>query len=293
MSCATTEPSWRRERDQDEVSTLWFDQPGSTQNLLDQKAIDELESHLVELEKVGAARGLLIRSAKPDGFCAGLDFDIILSDDESQLESFVRRGTQVCHRLSALPFPTTAVIHGGCLGAGLDLALACGHRVALASSIPLQIGAPESQYGLIPAWGSISRLPRLIGPDEGIDLLITGRSIGYLQARALRIVDRLAAESDAQRPADLLGPAPGPVRSWPKEKWEAAWNHAHTKIEDQPGDHPEAQLQILAILSIEIAHGPGAAEQAIPEAFAALAMSETTRDAITMLLRPRQAHPSG
>jgi len=293
MSCTTSEPCWRWEHGPDAVSTLWFDLPGRTLNVIDLAALDELESRLVEAEQDGAIRGLLIRSAKPEGFCAGLDLETILSSEKPQLEAFVRRGMEVFDHLSSLSLPTAAVIHGVCLGAGLDLALACGRRVALASSAPLQIGTPEVQYGLIPAWGSISRLPRLMGPEEGIELLISGRSIGYLLARSHHIVDRLAAEADATRPAELLGPAPAPERSWPKESWEAAWNHAHAQIEEQPGDHPEAQLQILAIVSIEVAHGREAARQAIPEALAELASSEPTRDAIMMLLQSRKSHPSG
>jgi enoyl-CoA hydratase/carnithine racemase len=293
MSCTTSEPSWRRETGPDAISTLWFDQPGRTQNVIDLAALEELESHLVEAEADGAIRGLLIRSAKPEGFCAGLDLETILSSDRPQLESFVRRGMEVFNHLSSLSFPTTAVVHGVCLGAGLELALACGRRVALASKAPLQIGTPEVQYGLIPVWGSISRLPQLMGPDEGIDLLISGRSIGFLLARSHHIVDRLAAEADLERAAELLGPAPAAERSWPKESWEAAWNHAHAQIEERPGDHPEAQLQILAVVSIEVAHDREAARQAIPEALAELASSEPTRDAITMFLRHRQnGHPS-
>ncbi len=291
MSCTTSEPSWRWEHGDDAISILWFDQQGRTQNLIDLDALDELELRLAEAEGHGAIRGFLIRSAKPDGFCAGLDLKTVLSSEKVQLEAFVRRGLEVFDHLSSLRIPTAAVIHGACLGAGLDLALACGRRVALASNAPLQIGTPEVQYGLIPAWGSISRLPRLMGPDGGLDLLISGRSIGYLLARSHHIVDRLAADADLQTPADLLALSPAPERSWPKEAWEAAWNRAHAQVEEQPGDHPEAQLQILAIVSIEIAHGPEPARQAIPEALAELANSETTRDAITMLLRLGQSEP--
>ena len=143
---------------------------------------------------------LVIRSAKPAGFCAGVDLKTILSlQTPAEVEAFVRRGLAVFDHLSALPVPTLAVIHGACLGGGLELALACRRRVALASAAPLQVGMPEVHLGLIPAWGAISQLPRLMGPDDGLNLLITGRSIGYLLARSHGIVDRLAAEGDLDR----------------------------------------------------------------------------------------------
>jgi 3-hydroxyacyl-CoA dehydrogenase/enoyl-CoA hydratase/3-hydroxybutyryl-CoA epimerase len=293
MSCISTEPSWRWDRGQPAVPTLWFDQPGRNQNVIHPAALEELDSHLAEAENDGGIRGLLIRSAKPAGFSAGLDLGTIISSDKPQLESFVSRGMEVFHHLASLSFPTTAVIHGACLGAGLDLALACGRRVALASPVPLQIGTPEVELGLIPAWGSIGRLPRLMGPSEGIDLLISGRSIGYVLARSHHIVDRLAAEADAQDAGNLLDASPAAERTWPKESWETAWNHAHTQIAEQPGEFPEAQLQILTILSIDLAHGEEAAQQAIPDALAELATNEHTRDVIAYLLRESQNHPRG
>ncbi len=144
------------------------------------------------------------------------------------------------------------MIHGVCQGGGLELALACRRRVALASSVPLQVGSPEVQYGLIPFWGAISRLPQLIGPDDGLDLLVSGRSIGYLLARSLGIVDRLAAEGDGVDTLAFLQSAQSSVRTWPRELWEAAWNRARAQVDSAPGEFPEAQLHVLNVVSIEL-----------------------------------------
>ena len=189
--------------------TLWFDQPGRSHNVLNEAAFDELDARLVELEDDGSVRGLVIRSAKPAGFCAGVDLERVLSlHTSAEAEAFVRRGLAVFDRLSALAVPTLAVIHGACLGGGLELALACRRRVALASSAPIQLGMPEVHFGLIPAWGGISRIPHIVGPDDGLNLLITGRTIGYLLARSHGIVDRLASEGDSIESLDLLSSAP-------------------------------------------------------------------------------------
>ena len=177
--------------------------------------------------------------------------------------------------------PTLAVIHGACFGGGLELALACRRRVALASAAPIQLGMPEVHFGLIPAWGGISRIPHIVGPDDGLNFLISGRAIGYLLARSHGIVDRLASDGDSIESLDLLSSGPATERTRPKEAWEEAWNRAREVVDEQPGDHPEAQLQILAIVAIELAHGREAAREATVTAFGEMVMSEDVRDGLT------------
>jgi len=286
MSSATSGSIWRWERGEDGVWTLWFDQPGRSQNVLDPAALDELETRLAEAEGEHALQSLVIRSAKAKGFCAGADLGTILScRTAADVETFVRRGLAVFDRLSGLAVPTVAVIHGVCLGGGLELALACRRRVALASDEPLQIGTPEVDLGLIPGWGAIDRLPRLMGPDDGLDLLISGRLIGYLLARSHGLVDRLAAEADLEESVGKIGPAAVTERTWPTEAWESAWSRAHAQVDEQPGDHPEAQLKILTIVAIDVAHGRDAAREATPPALAELAMTDVVRDSLGAFLQ--------
>src|SRR5689334_20367268 len=192
MSSPVSGASWRVESDDRGIRTLWFDQTGRSFNLLDRPAIDELESHLADLEGNASLRGCIIRSGKPGGFCAGIDLHSVAGcETAAEVEHLVRRGLTAINRLASLRMPTVAVMHGACLGGGLELALACRRRVALASAAPLQAGLPEVHLGLVPAWGGITRLPRLIDRGEALDLLLTGRSIGYLRARSLGLVDRL------------------------------------------------------------------------------------------------------
>jgi len=286
MSSATSGSIWRWERGGDGVWTLWFDQTGRSQNVLDPAALDELETRLAEAEGEQALQSLVIRSAKAKGFCAGADLGTILAcRTAADVEAFVRRGLAVFDRLSGLAVPTVAVIHGVCQGGGLELALACRRRVALASGEPLQLGTPEVDLGLIPVWGAIDRLPRLMGPDDGLDLLISGRLIGYLLARSHGLVDRLAAEADLEESVGKIGPAAVPERTWPTEAWDAAWSRAHAQVEEQPGDHPEAQLKILTIVAIDVAHGRDAAREATAPALAELAMTDVVRDSLGAFLQ--------
>ncbi len=285
MVSSTSVTRWRLERGPDGAATLWFDQPGCDQNLLDPGALFELDAILVEVADESSIRGLAIRSAKPAGFCAGADLAAIVAlHTPADAESFALQGMAVLDRLSSLNKPTTAVIHGVCLGGGLELALACRRRVAIASSVPLQVGTPEVQYGLIPFWGAIARLPHLIGPDDGLDLLVSGRSIGYLLARSLGIVDRLAAEGDALDTLGILQSAPACERAWSAEDWDAAWNRARAQVDSATGDFPEAQLHVLNIASIELAHGHETAREATCGALAELVQLDEVRATLQALL---------
>jgi enoyl-CoA hydratase/carnithine racemase len=286
MASPMTDSAWRLDRGATGTATLWFDQAGRDENVLDLGALDQLDEALCEVEADASIQGLVLRSAKPAGFCAGADLKAVLSfQSRADVDHFLNRGWAVLGHLSALAKPTAAVIHGLCSGGGLELALACRRRVALASNVPIQIGAPEVQLGVIPAWGAITQLPRLIGPEDGLDLLITGRSIGFLLARSLGIVDRLAAEGNSDEVVDLHGPTSASDRTWSRDDWEAAWNRARDLVDQQPGAFPEAQLQILTIVAIDLAHGRDAAREATAAALADLATSDVVRESLTAFLK--------
>jgi 3-hydroxyacyl-CoA dehydrogenase/enoyl-CoA hydratase/3-hydroxybutyryl-CoA epimerase len=271
------------------ISTLWFDQPGRSHNVLSPAAIDELDQRLGELEAGPGTRGLVIRSAKAAGFCAGADLKVMLScTTRESLLAYFERGNSVLDRLAASRVPTLAVLHGACLGGGLELALACRRRVALASAIPLQAGCPEVHLGLIPGWGAITRLPRLIGPSDAVELLLSGRSFGYLLARSLGFVDRLAAADGAAEIGELVASAHPVEKPWPKDAWESACARGHALVEDQPGEHPAAQLKVLEIMAVDIASGPEAATAATLRAISELAASEETRGAIMSFFQRRR-----
>ncbi len=85
-------------------------------------------------------------------------------------------------------YPTLALIRGFCLGGGLELALACRYRVAV-DEPATRLGLPEVMLGIVPGWGGIKRLPRLIGGPAALDLLLTGKSVDARKAKALGLVD--------------------------------------------------------------------------------------------------------
>src|SRR5262245_3401309 len=121
------------------VGTLWLGFPGAPVNALNAARLAELDSAVAAIEANPFLNALVVRSAKPAGFCAGLHTGVAEIADRI---TFATRGQHAFARLSALPFPTVAFIDGLCLGAGFELALACDYRLCAATPNTL-LGFPD------------------------------------------------------------------------------------------------------------------------------------------------------
>ncbi|HWP33983.1 MAG TPA: 3-hydroxyacyl-CoA dehydrogenase NAD-binding domain-containing protein, partial [Thermodesulfobacteriota bacterium] len=187
------EVGWRIE---DDVALVTFDRPGSTVNVLSTPVMARLNEICAELERAAAAgeiHGVVVASAKPDVFIAGADVrEIAAIADAADGEAKAARGQAILERLARLPLTTVAAIHGACLGGGLELALACRMRVAT-DDPKTRLGLPEVTLGIIPGFGGTQRLPRLIGLEAALDLILTGRQVDGRTARRLGLVDDLVA----------------------------------------------------------------------------------------------------
>ncbi len=173
---------------QNNHATLTFDREGSSANLFDRPALAELSDKLDTLSAHPELTGLLIRSAKPSIFIAGADLKVLSSAEGDELRDLIELGQTTFTKLARLPFPTVAAIHGACVGGGCELALACDWRVA--SDAPAtKIGLPETQLGILPAWGGTTRLPRLIGLPAALPLLLGGKTLPARAAKAKGLVD--------------------------------------------------------------------------------------------------------
>jgi 3-hydroxyacyl-CoA dehydrogenase/enoyl-CoA hydratase/3-hydroxybutyryl-CoA epimerase len=173
----------------DGVAWLTFDAPGKRVNTLSQSLMGWFDESLRELEGDSSLRGLVLRSGKPDTFVAGADIEELQElQDKRQVRELLARGHALFSRLTALPFPTVAAIHGACLGGGLELTLCCDWRVAT-DHPKTKLGLPEVQLGLIPGLGGTQRLPRLVGVPTALDLVLTGRQVSASRARRLGLVD--------------------------------------------------------------------------------------------------------
>jgi 3-hydroxyacyl-CoA dehydrogenase/enoyl-CoA hydratase/3-hydroxybutyryl-CoA epimerase len=179
---------WKLKTDGDNLAWLLFDKADSPTNVLSAEVMAELDRILDGLA-AQKPRGLIIRSAKESGFIAGADVEeftrIKDADDAMRL---VRRGWDLYNKLAALPFPTLALVSGFCMGGGLELALACRYRIAV-DQPGTRFALPEVMLGILPGWGGVMRLPRLVGPGAALDMLLTGRAVDARRARRMGLVD--------------------------------------------------------------------------------------------------------
>ncbi|MEO8224654.1 MAG: enoyl-CoA hydratase-related protein, partial [Gammaproteobacteria bacterium] len=150
---------WRLEIDANDTAWLCFDRTDSGANTLSAETMAELHALLGTLSGK-RLRGVVIHSGKESGFIAGADInEFPRLDSAERAFALTRQGQQVLDVLASLPCPTVAVLNGFALGGGLELALACTYRLALASDKKL-FGLPEVQLGVHPGFGGTVRLPR-------------------------------------------------------------------------------------------------------------------------------------
>jgi len=178
-------------RDADGIAWLLFDRDGASANTLSADVLEELDLVLAALENQRPA-GIVIRSAKTSGFIAGADVNEFRgAADPGPVETAIGRAHAVIDRLEALKIPTVAVIHGFCLGGGLEVALACQSRIAIDGA---RFGFPEVMLGLHPGLGGTARFTRLVNPMQAMTLMLTGKTVDARKARALGLVDAVTQE---------------------------------------------------------------------------------------------------
>ena len=202
----------RIESDADNIAWLHIDRAESATNVLTHEVLDELDRAFRELENQ-PPRGLVILSDKANGFVAGADIREFsrVADFDGALE-IIHKGQSVFTRLAELPFPSVALIHGFCLGGGLEMSLACRYRVAR-DDPGTRLGLPEVRLGIHPGFGGSVRLSRLLGGLKAMELMLSGRSVDGRQAKRIGLVDATAPERHlrATGRALVLG-SPSPSR---------------------------------------------------------------------------------
>lgn len=204
---------WRHEQDRDGLSWLTFDKQGESTNTFSREPLEELGAALDEIA-AARPRGLIIRSAK-DNYIAGADVNEFVnfkSTDEAV--DFTRLGWDTMHKLRTLPFSTTAMVNGFCMGGGLEMALACRHRIAL-DDPRTRFAFPEVMLGIWPFWHGLQWLPKLVGPAAAMDMLLTGRAVDARRARRIGLVDEAVPQRILQNTARMVTLADRPRRRPP------------------------------------------------------------------------------
>lgn len=175
---------------EDGFAELQFAAAGSV-NKFDQKTLQEFSDALTALANTDGLRGVIVTSSKPT-FIVGADiteFTTLFADLE-QTKVWVAKASRVFDQLEDLPVPTAAAVAGFALGGGCEATLACDYRVADTTAT---IGLPEVKLGLIPGFGGTMRLPRIIGPDNALEWITTGKNNSAVDAQKVGLVDAVVA----------------------------------------------------------------------------------------------------
>ncbi|MDX1293537.1 MAG: enoyl-CoA hydratase-related protein, partial [Hyphomonas sp.] len=195
--------------DGDGIAHAVFDVPGRSMNTLTAKAVGDIIAISKEVASNDAIKGLVISSGKPSGFCAGADLGEMgqraggaakkdLSEAELKAQQFEQGFAlnKTLRELETCGKPVAVALNGLALGGGLEVALACHYRVAANDNPKLQFGLPEAKIGLLPGAGGTQRLPRLIGVQAALPLILQGESFNAEKALAMGVVQELAPSSE-------------------------------------------------------------------------------------------------
>lgn len=229
---------------------LVFDCPNRSMNVFSNKAIHELGAFAEWLHR-STVRGVVVRSGKPSGFCAGADltelgvaYDMIVAAPPAHrfdiaFDHFFPLSHAI-RRLETAGKPVAAAIAGVALGGGCELALGCHYRV-LANSPRAMLGLPECAVGLLPGAGGTQRMPRLVGVELGLEVLLQGRNLAGQQALDAGLVQAVVApgEEIASAEAWLLSHAAHAIQPWDQPNAVAL---RHSEYETAIADHRAREL---------------------------------------------------
>ena len=209
------------EKDNDGIVTLTLDMPGRSMNVLNDELSKPLAEAIGKIEGDASIKGVIVTSGKKE-FLAGADIEKVFAITDpadafklaEDYKGFLRR-LELCGR------PVVAALNGTALGGGLELALACHYRVAI-DDPKAKFGLPEVKLGLLPGGGGTQRLPRLIGIQPSLPLMLEGKELKASDAKNAGIIHALAKDREdlmAQAKAWCLA-NPKPVQPWDDKKFK-------------------------------------------------------------------------
>jgi 3-hydroxyacyl-CoA dehydrogenase/enoyl-CoA hydratase/3-hydroxybutyryl-CoA epimerase len=175
----------------DGIAVVTFDLPYESVNKFTRSVISEFSQLLDQFDRDDTIRAAVLRSGKPDIWIAGADIEEFLAFKTAEAAAGMSHNAQILvERVERGRVPVVCAIHGACLGGGLELALACPHRIA--TDHPKTILAlPETQLGLIPGIGGTQRLPRVVGLRVALDMILTAKNVRAKKALQTGLVDEM------------------------------------------------------------------------------------------------------
>jgi 3-hydroxyacyl-CoA dehydrogenase / enoyl-CoA hydratase / 3-hydroxybutyryl-CoA epimerase len=201
--------NFKFETDADGIALVTWDIPGRSMNVLDETSIDEIEAIVKQTTEDAAIKGVVITSAK-EAFCAGADLTMLegmshtyqkLLQEKGEVAANQvlfeqsRRFSQVFRSIETSGKPWVAAINGLALGGGFEITLSCHYRVA-AENPKTRLGLPEIKVGLFPGAGGTQRVPRIVPPQDAMQMLLKGEAVNLAKAKQLNLIHAIVPAAD-------------------------------------------------------------------------------------------------
>ena len=282
----------------DGVAVVSFDQPGAPVNTLNSRVGPHMQAVLARVASDPAITAMVLCSGKPDCWIAGADIEELGGvATAAQGEALARGGQALLDQVAALAKPVVAAIHGVALGAGCEVALACHARV-LSDHPKTTLALPEVQLGLLPGAGGTQRLPRLIGLQAALGMILTGRTVRAKEALKLGLADELvhpailrdvAIRRARAMAAGTVRPRRGGARSRAARWLEATplgralvFRQARATVLRKTGGHYPAPLEALAAVRTGVARGMAQGLQDEARRFGALTVDPVCKQLVAL-----------
>src|SRR5437762_2894257 len=185
---------------QDAIGHIILDRPPA--NSYDREFMEELDAAIEAARSDDGIKAIVVRSASEKFFSAGADVSVFARSDFEAQNAFVVCANEAMSKFESTPKVVIAAINGHCLGGGLEIALCCDFRIAAEGTY--KIGLPEVSLGLLPGTGGTQRLPRLIGRQKALELMLKGTTLSPQDAKAAGIVDEVVPAAELLSRATAL-----------------------------------------------------------------------------------------
>ncbi|MDB5228779.1 MAG: fatty-acid oxidation protein subunit alpha [Bacteroidota bacterium] len=191
------------EKNPNGVCTIWMDQKNEKINKIGPDLIGLFEEVFAELDTDDSIKAFVLSSKKKD-FIAGADIEAFQKvQNPGDWKPIAQKGHQILNNIEKSKKPIVAAIHGNCLGAGLEIALACQGRIS-SNDKSTKMALPEVKLGLLPGGGGTQRLPRLIGLQAALDMMLTGKNVFSYPALKMGLVDKVVHVTSLQKAAQKM-----------------------------------------------------------------------------------------
>ncbi len=284
------------------VAVVTLDDPDRPLNTLGEPAVAAFDRVLDRLEAHLPSKGVVLVSAKPGSFVAGADLkEFQRLESAAAVTDLLRRGQAMLGRWQRLGCVSVAAIRGPALGGGLELALGCTWRVAADDPATL-LGLPETQLGLLPAMAGTWHLPRLVGLERGVEMILTGRRLNAAQALAAGLVDEVVPPDELRAAAErLLARGHRRVSISFRDRLlggnplgrKVFFGAARKRLLAKTRGHYPAPLRALAAIEAGYARGRAAGLASEAEGIGELLVTDVSRRLIELFLATRELAAAG